>query len=205
MTEYQQPGMQPDAFSAEPNAEQEKSPDILIAESLGKGKIQDAREIAQKIEMPPDLFARKMMEHARAQDVFEMVEEMQEAGSVAEFLVSPETQAVAVKFLFRELSADRTSAAIQAIDLFQIPEYIFTAEDIQHRLKAAALHAMEIGDSTGSVELANRCKIDAAFLLSNEMKQAAIACRKILSTRSGAKIPMRIAKLEQDFQLPPIE
>jgi hypothetical protein len=76
---------------------------------------------------------------------------------------------------------------------------------MQGKMKDVSLAAMTRGDSSGAVQLVKRCKIDDAFLRSDEMRQAALVCRDILAKKTSASVVARRKQLEVDFNLPPLE
>ncbi|OGL63153.1 hypothetical protein A3C09_02685 [Candidatus Uhrbacteria bacterium RIFCSPHIGHO2_02_FULL_47_44] len=162
---------------------------------------------AQEMGLTPDAFVRKMMtgEIPHDPEDFELVMEGWEPSASAEFNANPETQSAALVMVLLEIRANRLSSALGIMDRFQISEAELATEEMQSLMKAVALSAMTRGDSSGSVTLVKRCKIDEVFLRSEEMRQAALACRGILAKKSSPSVVARRLQLERDFDFPPLE
>lgn len=162
---------------------------------------------AQDMNFPPDVFVRKMMSGEIAHDPEDLALLMDgwEQGVVAEFRANGETQKAAIQMMVSEIGANRLASAFGVMDRFQIPEHMLTTQEMQSQMKEVALAAMARGDSSGSVSLLKRCKVDDAFLRSDEMRQAALACRGILAKKLSASVVARRIQLEGDFNLPSME
>ncbi len=196
-------GFRPDVAKAEVK---ELSPEEEVhAEEQRQRKV--LLEKARQLNLTEEAFAQKMMGGEIMHDPEDVALLMADwsAAKIAEFNTNPETQSSAMNMVLAEISANRLASAFGLMDRFQIPEALLATEEIQGQMKDVALAAMTRGDSTGAVQLVIRCKIDDAFLRSDEMRQAALVCRGILAMKTSASVVARRKKLEADFDLPPLE
>lgn len=204
-------GFQPDEAMTAPVAETkaetvELSPEEEVYEE-GRRQRGVLLERAKQLSLSEEVFVQKMMTGEIAHDLEDVALVMGDWGvaKVAEFNTSPETQSSAMNMALAEIAANRLPSAFGIMDRFQISEALLATAEIQGKMKDVALAAMMRGDSSGSVSLLTRCKVDDAFLRSDEMHQAALACRDILAKKTSASVVARRKKLEVDFNLPPLE
>lgn len=164
-------------------------------------------EKAKQLDLSEEMFVQKMMAGEIAHDPEDVALVMGDwnATKTTEFNANPETQSSAMNMVLAEIGANRLASAFGIMDRFQIPDVLLATEEMQGKMKDVALAAMTRGDSSGAVQLVKRCKIDDAFLRSDEMRQAALACRDILAKKTSASVVARRKQLEVDFHLPPLE
>lgn len=164
-------------------------------------------EKAKQLNLTAEMFVQGMMTGEIAHDPEDVALVMGDwsVAKVAEFNANPETQSNAMNMALAEIEANRLASAFKIMDRFQIPEALFTTEEMQGKMKDVALAVMTRGDASGSVMLIKRFKIDEALLRSDEMHQAALAGRNALAKKTSASIVARRKQLEIDFNLPPLE
>lgn len=164
-------------------------------------------EKAKQLNLSAEMFVQKMMAGEIAHDPEDVALVMGDwsVEKTSEFNTNPETQSSAMNMALAEIGANRLASAFGIMDRFQISEALLATEEMQGKMKDVALAAMTRGDSSGAVQLVKRCKIDDAFLRSDEMRQAALACRDILAKKTSASVVARRKQLEVDFNLPPLE
>ena len=102
----------------------------------------------------------------------------------AEFIQTPEVQEAAMKFLKRDIEAGRIQAAVNVIKMFQVPDQAFLTEEMNAYGKAQLIATLKRGGLGTTFALADRFKIDAAFLHSAEVLEAATIGRDLLLTKS---------------------
>lgn len=193
-------------FQPEVVVERELSPEEEVeAEEHRRREV--LLEKASQLHLPEDVFVQKMMAGEIAHDPEDIALVMGDwsASKTAEFLAKPETQSDALSMAMSDIAANRLASAFGMMDRFQIPDALLVTEEMQSQMKNVALAAMTRADSTGAVQLVKRCKIDDAFLHSDEMRQAALTCRGILAKKVSASVVARRLQLEKDFDLPPLE
>lgn len=204
-------GFRPDEAMVAPAAETKVEAVELSAEEEVYAEERRQRgvllEKAKQLNLSAEMFVQKMMAGEIAHDPEDVALVMGDwsVEKTSEFNTNPETQSSAMNMALAEIGANRLASAFGIMDRFQISEALLATEEMQGKMKDVALAAMTRGDSSGAVQLVKRCKIDDAFLRSDEMRQAALACRDILAKKTSASVVARRKQLEVDFNLPPLE